>query len=86
MDPASSAIIIELAKISLQGFFNLVRLTGKTAEEVEVMYSDARKKFFQNDPANLPDPSSVSRAIDHVIEALDDVAPTKANSTKLVIK
>jgi hypothetical protein len=53
MDPA--LVIIEGAKLFLQGYFNYMRMNGKTPEEAEALYKDERAQFDKNEPGNLED-------------------------------
>lgn len=47
--------LVELAKTSLQAYFQALRLAGKTPEETDVMYQDEKKEFEANAPDTLPD-------------------------------
>jgi glycogen debranching enzyme len=55
----AEAIIIagmfELAKLSLAAYFQYMRLAGKTPEEIEVIYTQAKADFEARKPADLPD-------------------------------
>jgi hypothetical protein len=55
MDQAVVSILVEGAKIATQSYFNYMRLAGKTPEEIDAMYEEEKKRFMENDPADLPD-------------------------------
>lgn len=56
MEPATAAIIVESAKILLSGYFNLMKNSGKTEDEINQLYVDSKMEFDNNRPENLPDP------------------------------
>lgn len=55
MDPVTSALILEGAKLALQLYFTNMKLSGKTEAEIETMFQVEKAKFDQNNPADLPD-------------------------------
>jgi hypothetical protein len=48
-------ILVEMAKIALQSYFNYLRLLGKTEEEIQKLYDKEKMEFFKNHPSKLPD-------------------------------
>lgn len=55
MEPMISAAIMEGAKLALQVYFLNMRLAGKTAEEINVLFHAEKSKFDANRPEDLPD-------------------------------
>jgi hypothetical protein len=47
-------LVIELAKIGLQGTFNYLRAVGKTEEEIDEFYWNEKSEFLRNHPSKLP--------------------------------
>jgi hypothetical protein len=58
MEPTVAALILEFAKLGLQGVFAALRQVGKTEEEIAEYTENIRRNFFQSDPGDLPDPES----------------------------
>jgi hypothetical protein len=46
----------ELAKISLQGYFQYARMSGMTPEEIDAAYTSEKARFEKNAPSTLPEP------------------------------
>jgi len=55
MEPIASALILEGAKLALQIYFTNMKLAGKTAEEINVLFNAEKTKFDKNRPEDLPD-------------------------------
>lgn len=59
MNPAIVQVAIpaavSLATQALQIYFELMRMAGRTAEEIESNYQAQRSAFAANNPATLPD-------------------------------
>lgn len=49
-------LIMEVAKVLIQGAFNYARVNGLSDEEINSVYEKEREQFFKNDPFQLPDP------------------------------
>lgn len=49
----SKAAILESIRLLLQIVFTLQRVSGKSEEEIQVMWRAEKAKFDENDPANL---------------------------------
>lgn len=47
--------LIELAKLGLQGWFQALRMAGKTDEEIDVLYNKEKQEFLSHHPDTLPD-------------------------------
>ena len=47
--------LVELGKLLLQGYFQAMRMAGKSAAEVDVMYNAEKTEFQANNPDALPD-------------------------------
>jgi hypothetical protein len=52
----ASGALIELGKVYLQGYFQSMRMAGKTEEEINQLYEAEKAQFQQNRPENLPNP------------------------------
>ena len=48
-------ILIEMAKIALQSYFNYLRIAGKTEEEIQELYIREKSEFLKNHPNKLPE-------------------------------
>lgn len=48
-------IVLELAKIALQSYFQYLRIINLTEEQKEKFYQETKKEFDQNNPLNLKD-------------------------------
>lgn len=55
MDPVIIAALVEMAKLGLNGYFNMMRVAGKTEAEIDAMFLDERTRFKLNPPDSLPD-------------------------------
>ncbi len=55
MDPATSALIMEGAKLALNIYFTNAKLAGKTDEEIKAVFDTEKAKFMKNRPEGLPD-------------------------------
>ena len=55
IDPATGAIVMEVAKLGLQIFFTQAKMAGKSPEEIDQMFQAEKAKFDQYDPNQLPD-------------------------------
>ena len=47
--------LAELAKIALQIYFAQLAMAGKSQEEMDVMYREAKDQFFARHPSKLKD-------------------------------
>lgn len=47
--------IIELGKLFLSGYFQAMRMAGKTTEEIKLMVDEEYAEFEKNKPEDLPD-------------------------------
>lgn len=56
MDPVIFGGLIELAKILLAGYFQALRIAGKTEEEINALYQEEMNKVRASDPGSLPEP------------------------------
>jgi glycogen debranching enzyme len=53
--PLIIAGFFELAKAALQMYLQYMKIAGKTPEEIETVYQEAKAQFLANDPHDLPD-------------------------------
>lgn len=49
------ALLVETAKLALQIFFTNARLAGKSAVEIDTIFTQEKVRFEQNRPEDLPD-------------------------------
>ncbi len=57
IDPATAGL--NVATLLLQAYFAYMEQQGKSVEELEALYQDEKKAFYENKPENLPDPESL---------------------------
>ena len=55
LDPTLAAGLIELAKLSLQGYFSAMRQAGKTEDEINQLFEEEYAGFKARHPDDLPD-------------------------------
>lgn len=55
IDPATAGF--EFAKMALQVWFAYQEQSGKSEAELEAIYQEERKAFYENRPEALPDPA-----------------------------
>ena len=51
----STVLLVELAKLGIQVFFQSLRMAGKTPEEIDMMFQEEKATFLANKPEDLPD-------------------------------
>lgn len=59
MAPVAGAVVngaFSLASIFLQGYFEAMRMAGRTEAEQDQFYEAEKAKFLANRPETLPDP------------------------------
>lgn len=54
MDPATATLLVELASISLNAYFNFMKHAGKSEAEIDEAYFNSKKQFKSNKPEHLP--------------------------------
>ena len=54
-NPALIGFVLEGAKLALQSFFSIMRVSGKTDGEIEKMFQDEWTEMLKRDPEDLPD-------------------------------
>ena len=54
-NPALIGFVLEGAKLALQSFFAIMRVSGKTEVEIEKMFKEEWAEMLMRDPADLPD-------------------------------
>jgi hypothetical protein len=56
MNTVIVAGMFELARLSLQTYFEYMRIAGKTEAEADQIYEETKRGFVQRRPYDLPDP------------------------------
>ena len=54
-NPALIGFVLEGAKLALQSFFAIMRVSGKTDEEIDKMFQEEWAAMLTRDPKDLPD-------------------------------
>jgi len=54
-NPALIGFVLEGAKLALQSFFAIMRVSGKTDEEINAIFQEEWAEMLKRDPADLPD-------------------------------
>lgn len=55
MDEKTSNMLVQLAVISLQGIFQMMKVAGKSEAEIDQLFWEEKGKFEARKPEDLPD-------------------------------
>ena len=53
--PMIGLSLIEAAKAAMHIYIAMMAMSGKSTEEMDKMYADTKRQFFDRHPANLKD-------------------------------